>query len=187
MRFHLKQLGIASLTFLVLITVFSAKPVEAKVTVAIVVGASSNQTTPGYSPQTITVVIGVNNTVTWVNNDNALHTVTSDAKAFDSGPISSGHSFTLNFTTVGQFQYHCTFHSWMHGTVLVKAGAPVSAFPVSPLALVLIVTVIVVGFGLVGIRKLRTREHTGAFPAGGSNVVAFAGHSTQQLNFSMSL
>ncbi len=90
------------------------------VKVVIEQGAASNTQSPGYSPAVITVVIGVNNTVVWVNNDNAPHTVTSTNGVFDSGNMNSGDTFTFTFTTPGTYQYICSYHPWMKGTVIVK-------------------------------------------------------------------
>ena len=79
---------------------------------------SSN--TLNFSPPAITVVMGVNNTVTWVNKDQSIHTVTATDKSFDSGNILSGGSFIHTFTTPGTYAYVCIYHSWMKGTVVVK-------------------------------------------------------------------
>ena len=84
-----------------------------------------SKTAFGYTPDTITVVIGKNNTVVWINNDAAIHTATSDtsgAGAFTSGDITSGASAQVTFTTAGTFTYHCIYHGWMQGTIIVKAG-----------------------------------------------------------------
>ncbi len=76
-----------------------------------------------FSPHSIAVQPGT--TITWTNkqaDDN--HTVTSDTGAFDSGVIKhSGGKFSMTFTTVGTFAYHCTIHSTMHGTVVVSTSA----------------------------------------------------------------
>ncbi|HZW55738.1 MAG TPA: cupredoxin domain-containing protein [Nitrososphaerales archaeon] len=89
--------------------------------VSIVAGSAVNTTSTYYSPSTITVVIGVNNTVTWVNDDQAPHTVT-DTGVFDSGIVAAGGSWTHTFTTPGTYQYKCTIHPWMTGTIIVKSG-----------------------------------------------------------------
>ena len=88
--------------------------------VSIQSGSAANTTSLYYSPPTITVVIGVNNTITWINNDNAIHTVT-DIGVFDSGNLGFGQSWSYTFTTPGTYQYHCTIHPWMTGTVIVKS------------------------------------------------------------------
>ncbi len=90
--------------------------------VSVEYGSAANTTSTYYLPPTIVVVIGVNNTVTWVNNDIAAHTVTADNGSFNSGNLNPGQSFTNVFTTPGTYTYHCDYHPWMHGTVIVKAG-----------------------------------------------------------------
>jgi plastocyanin len=81
---------------------------------------SSN--TLNFSPASITVVIGVNNTVTWMNKDQSIHTVTATDKSFDSGNILGGASFTYTFKTAGTYTYVCIYHGWMKGTVVVKSA-----------------------------------------------------------------
>ena len=71
-----------------------------------------------FSPATITVAIGT--TITWTNQDSAAHTVTSDSGVFDSGSISQGKTFSYTFNEKGSFNYHCTFHPNMKGTVIVQ-------------------------------------------------------------------
>jgi plastocyanin len=71
-----------------------------------------------FDPETITVAAGT--TVTWTNTGTAPHTVTSDTNAWpDSGQITAGKKFTHTFATAGTFQYHCTVHPTMKGTVTV--------------------------------------------------------------------
>lgn len=80
-----------------------------------------------YSPDTIVVVIGVNNTVTWVNQDTAPHTVTfisvppGVTTAINSGEVSPGGTFTYTFTVAGNYTYDCMYHPWMGGKVIVKS------------------------------------------------------------------
>ena len=90
--------------------------------VSILSGSAANTTKTYYSPSTITVVVGVNNTVTWINNDNAPHTVTATGGSFDSGNLNQGQSWTHTFTTPGTYTYRCTYHPWMTGTIIVKSG-----------------------------------------------------------------
>jgi plastocyanin len=75
-----------------------------------------------YSPANFTVVVGVNNTVTFVNQDSTKHTVTADDGSFNSGDILPGKSWAYTFTTPGTFTFHCNYHSFMKGTVTVKSG-----------------------------------------------------------------
>ena len=76
----------------------------------------------GFSPANMTVVMGVNNTVTWTNNDDTIHTVTANGGAFDSGYLDPGATFTFTFTSPGVYEYHCQLHPWMIGYVVVKAA-----------------------------------------------------------------
>jgi plastocyanin len=106
-------------------------PSAACVNVTIPNGASTppngyttgSKTTFGYTPDSITVVIGKNNTVVWINNDASIHTATSDsAGIFDTGNIVAGASVQVTLTTAGTFTYHCVYHAWMQGTIIVKAA-----------------------------------------------------------------
>jgi plastocyanin len=95
--------------------------------VSILKGSASNQSSLGYGPDTLTVVVGKNNTVVWTNNDAAAHTVTSTsvptgATAFSSGIMSSNAVFWQTLTVPGTYQYICSLHSWMKGTIIVKSG-----------------------------------------------------------------
>jgi plastocyanin len=58
--------------------------------------------------------------VTWSNNDSTTHTVTADNGSFDSGNLSPGKSFSFTFAKSGTMKYHCSIHSFMHGTVSVS-------------------------------------------------------------------
>jgi len=75
----------------------------------------------GFTPDNITVLIGVNNTVIWTNNDSSIHTVTANDGSFDSGYLNTGASYTYTFTQPGVYEYHCQVHPWMIGSVTVKS------------------------------------------------------------------
>ena len=91
--------------------------------VSIQAGSAAQTTLTYYSPPTITVILGVNSTVTWVNNDVAPHTVTATGGSFNSGNLDSGQSWSFTFTTPGTYTYYCSYHPWMKGTVVVvQAG-----------------------------------------------------------------
>ncbi len=83
---------------------------------------------PGFyfSPLSITVVIGVNNTVQWTNNDPSgsphnVFSTTTNLLSFNSGNMDPGASFTCSFLTPGTYHYQCTYHSEMLGAVIVKS------------------------------------------------------------------
>lgn len=77
-----------------------------------------------FSPGSVTLVIGVNNTVIWTNHDSATHTVTADDNSWGSGDLADGATYTHTFETAGTFGYHCSIHQFMTGTVVVEAVAP---------------------------------------------------------------
>ncbi len=92
--------------------------------VTIVLGASNPSNEQGhFTPSIITVVIGVNNTVTWINQDYSVHTITSDQGNFNSGLLNSGDHWSYTFTTPGIYGYHCLIHPYMTGTVRVLGSA----------------------------------------------------------------
>lgn len=91
------------------------------VNITIPLGAGTPQGAPGYSPDVVTVVIGVNNTIVWLNNDTAIHTVTANNSIFNSGNMNPGDMFIYTFTTPGTYSYRCIYHSWMVGKVIVKS------------------------------------------------------------------
>lgn len=71
-----------------------------------------------YCPPAITVAPGSD--VMWTNDDTAPHTVTSsDWAAFDSGILEQGQSFRTRFEEPGTYEYLCTLHPGMRGTVVV--------------------------------------------------------------------
>jgi plastocyanin len=73
-----------------------------------------------YSPGNFTLKAG--NTVTWVNKDTTVHTVTSSTSGlFDSGNLNPGQTWSHAFTQSGVFKYYCTLHAWMKGNVTVTA------------------------------------------------------------------
>lgn len=72
-----------------------------------------------FSPATVTVTEG--DAVTWSNGDEVPHTATGSA--FDTGTITTGGSASVTFDTAGSFDYVCTIHPAMTGTVVVEAAA----------------------------------------------------------------
>ena len=62
--------------------------------------------------------------VTWTNKDTTKHTVTSGTRPtrdgkFD-GQIDAAGTFSFTFTDTGTYQYFCSIHSSMNGTITVK-------------------------------------------------------------------
>lgn len=82
---------------------------ETKITVTI--GSTSN----GFVPSTTTVKKGT--TITWTNNDNMVHTVKGNGWA--SGDIKPMGTYSRTFDTAGAFDYTCSIHPVMQGSINV--------------------------------------------------------------------
>lgn len=76
-----------------------------------------------FQPTVIQVVWGT--TVTWKNEDNAVHSavlphiIDSESDIRESGPLAQGQSFHYTFLARGSFQYYCAEHPSMVGIVIV--------------------------------------------------------------------
>ncbi|MDQ2710222.1 MAG: cupredoxin domain-containing protein, partial [Actinomycetota bacterium] len=71
-----------------------------------------------FAPASVTVKAGT--TVTWTNQDQDPHTVTSmNNGALKSPTLNHGEAFHYTFTTPGRFEYLCTIHPFMTATVVV--------------------------------------------------------------------
>ena len=71
----------------------------------------------------VTLTVPVGTTVTWVNYDIAPHNATyrsfSD-EAFDSGNLSVTQLYRHRFRKAGSYDYLCTLHQGMRGTIVVQ-------------------------------------------------------------------
>lgn len=85
---------------------------------------SSTPNDKTYSPQTIT--IQKNDTITWTNDDNHAHTVTSGTPEdghngkFDSALFMGEEKYSFTFKETGTFDYFCNCHPWKKGQIIVK-------------------------------------------------------------------
>ncbi len=88
------------------------------------------KTTDAFVPNPLVVKIGVNNTIVWVNDDEAAHTATTNsgvqnavpagAQPFDTGTFSPGQqSRPITLTVPGTYRYFCNIHPNMVGTIIV--------------------------------------------------------------------
>lgn len=71
-----------------------------------------------YLPGAATVPVGT--TVTWGNDDPIAHTVTWADRTVDSGRMGPGATFSHTFNQPGVYEYFCTLHQNMKGTVTVQ-------------------------------------------------------------------
>jgi plastocyanin len=85
-------------------------------------------TDTGYAPETVTVFVG--EPVTWTNESNEAHTITSDeGSELDSGTIQPAEAYGHVFDAPGTHTYHCDRHpDEMAGTIVVEA-APATSEP----------------------------------------------------------
>jgi plastocyanin len=72
-----------------------------------------------YAQPKLTVSVG--ETVKWVNEDSAPHTVTttSGPEKFDSGNLEKGESWSFTFTKPGTYSYYCAVHPDMKAQITV--------------------------------------------------------------------
>jgi hypothetical protein len=138
------------ITFVLLLTSFSnsiqygqgqPQPVQKDFKVVIKMGSSvpgyQSLIKASYDPDTLPTNVSdagipINSTVTWINDDESFHTVTSgnitkgpDGK-FNSGILPPKVSWTWTFSNPGKFEYYCTVHPYMDGYVTVAKPNQVS-------------------------------------------------------------
>ncbi|MFA4930306.1 MAG: cupredoxin domain-containing protein [Patescibacteria group bacterium] len=80
---------------------------------------SNNQVTIqnfAFEPSTIT--IKASETITWNNQDKAVHNIQSDT--FSSPDLSFDQSFTQKFDQTGTFDYSCGIHPQMKAQIIVE-------------------------------------------------------------------
>ncbi len=83
-----------------------------------------------FTPQSITIPVG--STVTWRNDGPSAHTATAEDTSFSTGILKNGERRTATFNQVGSFDYVCTLHGQMTGTVVVESvGSSVDDAPTS--------------------------------------------------------
>ncbi|CAN5891406.1 hypothetical protein BH23GEM9_BH23GEM9_01900 [soil metagenome] len=71
-----------------------------------------------FNPTPVTVPVG--RVVRWVNGGTQAHNTTSSTGIWASTSLSPGGTFERTFATAGTFQYSCTLHDGMTGTVVVQ-------------------------------------------------------------------
>jgi plastocyanin len=93
--------------------------------VALIAAAPASSTGPtvtikddAFSPTQLTISVG--QTVTFVNNDDDAHTVTSSTGDFDSKGLDTNGVWRHTFTKPGTYKYFCELHPFMKATIVVK-------------------------------------------------------------------
>lgn len=69
-----------------------------------------------FNPDSVTISSG--DTVKWTNMDSTTHTIIGSD--FSSGNFNKGDSYESTFTKPGTYEYHCSIHPSMKGTVIVE-------------------------------------------------------------------
>jgi predicted CxxxxCH...CXXCH cytochrome family protein len=116
-----------------------------------------------FSPTTITVPVG--SSVAWTNQTTTSHTATADSGTWTTPTVAPGGSATVTFATAGTFAYHCNFHSFMHGTIVVTglaqsgggpaaSGGPGAALPIGA-------GLVLLGLGVLAAARLRRQRLQG--------------------------
>ena len=74
-------------------------------------------TNMAFVPPALTVKVG--QTVTWVNHDEEPHTVVAGDGSFHSPGMDDNGMYAFAFTKPGTYDYVCSIHPFMHGSVTV--------------------------------------------------------------------
>ena len=77
----------------------------------------------GFAYEPVDVKIKVGDTITWTNQDDTAHTVTSAESApakIDSGLFGKGESFSYTFKDAGRYDYYCMPHPYMKASIVVE-------------------------------------------------------------------
>ena len=77
-----------------------------------------------FKPHSLEINLG--DTVIWTNYDKVMHNVVNvnmsnnDKLYFSSDLLNTGEKFSVTFDTTGTYNYICSIHPWMYGTVFVN-------------------------------------------------------------------
>ncbi|HQE87360.1 MAG TPA: cupredoxin family copper-binding protein [Methanothrix sp.] len=78
-----------------------------------------------FVPSALTVSSGT--TVEWHNQDAIQHRIVSSQGLFDSGLIDPGKKFSIKFNNPGTYNYYCSLHPQMQGSVTVSGTTAMGA------------------------------------------------------------
>ena len=71
----------------------------------------------GYAYSPSQVIISKGDTVIWTNQDSVRHDINGDG--IESSLLSKGETFSMTFNKAGTYNYICTPHPYMKGSVIV--------------------------------------------------------------------
>ena len=71
-----------------------------------------------FAPQRLIVKAGT--TVTWRNQDDIPHAIASSIRLFKSKALDTDESYAFTLKTAGTYEYFCSLHPQMIGTIVVE-------------------------------------------------------------------
>jgi len=74
-----------------------------------------------YNPPALTIHVG--DRLTFVNDDDAAHTVAATNKSFDSEGLDTAGTWQHVFAKPGTYHYFCELHPYMKATIVVLPAA----------------------------------------------------------------
>jgi plastocyanin len=80
-----------------------------------------------FAPQQLIVRAGT--TVIWRNRDDIPHAVASSTRAFKSKALDTDDTYAFTLTTAGTYEYFCSLHPQMTGTIVVEEQIGGNAVP----------------------------------------------------------
>lgn len=118
---------VLALAVLLLAGCFQSRPVattaapttEASITAPAAPVRGDQVTIDGFAFQPASLTVTAGTTVTWTNRDEEPHTVAASDGSFHSPGMGTGATFTHTFAAAGTFDYVCSIHPMMRGTVVV--------------------------------------------------------------------
>jgi plastocyanin len=86
--------------------------------ITITIPSSDGYGESSFSPGSVTIAVG--RTVTWENKDSIAHTTTSNTAGLWNGQMGPTGTFSRTFTAAGTFDYRCTIHPGMSGSITAQ-------------------------------------------------------------------
>lgn len=80
-----------------------------------------------FAPQQLVVKAGT--TVIWRNRDDIPHAVASSTRAFKSKALDTDDTYAFTLPTAGTYEYFCSLHPQMTGTIVVEGQIGGDAMP----------------------------------------------------------
>ena len=106
-------------------TTLTSSQIATGVVLVVIPSDAATNLSLDFEPATVTVVLGVNNTIMWKNEDSADHSVhittTPFPGAIRSSPsITPGMTYSIKLNDTGTYKYQDDFYpQWMEGTIIV--------------------------------------------------------------------